>query len=170
MIRYVPALAVPAIIGLPLWVAPSWGIGAIAAVAGIFCAIGVLRLSLASIAIGGVLALIALALALWWSSSSVSVFGAVAFGLALLFLLDAVCFASRFAGAEIDPTVWRRQVAWWIGRAAVASAAAVILMVIASALALALPSFGRPIIAGAGALAAFAAAILKEASGKEEAR
>jgi hypothetical protein len=169
MSRYSSALAIPLIIGLPFWIKPTGIVGMIAIVAGLFCLAGVLLLSLASALIGCVFALIDLAIALWWTAPSISVFGAVAFGLALLFLLEIVHFASRFRGAEIDRSAWRAQMAWWIGRAAISVGAAVVVVLVASLLTWVLPSFGRPIFAGAGALAAFIAAMFRSFAEKASA-
>jgi hypothetical protein len=112
------------------------------------------------IVVGGVVAMMVVSAGLWWSSSSLSVWSALAFGLALLLLLDTVEFSRRFAGAEVDSSALRLHVAWWIGRAMIVLAAGTILSAIASTVALVLPEFGRPIFAGAGALAAFAAGIM----------
>jgi hypothetical protein len=160
MNRYLPILAILPVAGLPLTVKPTWTVGAIGLVAGLVCLVGLLRRSPGATLAGGVLAVIDLALALWWSAASLGVFGAVTFGLALLLLLEGTHFANRFAGAEVDPTVWGSQVAWWIARAAACFGVAVVLVVIASALASFVPLFGRPVIAAAGALAAVVAATL----------
>lgn len=159
MTRAVWACAIPILIGMPLWMAPTWGIGGIAAASGLSFVIGLISLSMGAITVGGILTLIELALALSWSSSSMNVFSAAGFGLALLVLVDAVNFMARFNGAKIDPSVLHRQIAWWIGRAAIVLVAIGVLAGIASGLALALPVFGRPAIAGLGAVIAFAAAM-----------
>jgi hypothetical protein len=159
MNRCVSALATVFIVVLPLSIKPTWAVGVIAIAAGLFCVAGLLRRSLGATLTGCVLATVDLALALWWSAASMSVIAAVAFGLALLLLLDTTHFVNRFAGAEIDPSAWRAQVAWWIARAAICFGAAVLLVVIASALTLLMPASGRPIIGAAGAFAAVAAAL-----------
>jgi hypothetical protein len=105
------------------------------------------------------LAVIALALALWWSGTSMSVFGAVAFGLALLLLLDSTYLISRFAGSAFDRSALRNQVTWWMARAAVFVGAAILITVLASALRLFVPTSGRAILGAAGALAAIVAGL-----------
>jgi hypothetical protein len=159
MIRFAPAFALPLLLGIPLCIEPSWGVSTIAAIAGACMIDGAARSSLASTTAGGTLALIALTLALWESAASLNVFGAVAFGLTLLFSAEGVHFGNRFARAGIDKSVWRRQIAWWLERAAIAVGAAIVLAALASFVAIAFPAFGRPILAGTGALAAFAAAL-----------
>jgi hypothetical protein len=159
MTRYASALAIPVIVGLPLWINASWDAVALAAASGLFCAGGLVWLSVTCVALGEASALLAFALAVWRTSSTLNLFAAIAFGLALLLLFDAVNLTSRFKRAEIDRSVWRSHAAWWIGRAAISSAAAALLVAAASVLSLALPIFGRPLLAAAGAIAAFAAAV-----------
>jgi hypothetical protein len=160
MNRYVAGLVVPLIAGLPLCIKPISIVGVLATLAGVLCFTGLVQRSLSATLCGCVLAMMDLALALWWAGSSMSVLGAAAFGLALLILLDTVHFAGRFAGAEVDPPAWRAQLSWWIGRGAVSCGAAIVLTLLASVLAPALPSFGLPILAGVGALAALVAAVV----------
>jgi hypothetical protein len=160
MNRYLPLLAILLVVGLPVSAKPTWAIGVIAIAAGLVCLAGLLRRSLGTMLTGCVLVVIDLALELSWSAESLSVYTSVAFGLALLLLLESTHFANRFAGAEVDPSVWGSQMAWWIARAATCFGAAVVLVVIGSALAAVVPLSGRPLIAAAGALAAFIAAML----------
>jgi hypothetical protein len=159
MSRYITAFAIIWIAVVPISVKPTWAVGTLAIATGLFCFVGLLWRSLAATLTGCVLAVIALTLALWWSAASMSVFGAVAFGLALLFLLDSTHFAERFAGAQIDGSAWRAQLAWWIGRAALCFVVAILLTLIASAVDLVIPASGRPMIAAAGALVAILAAL-----------
>jgi hypothetical protein len=167
MSRYISAFAILFIVALPCSIKPSWVVGVLAISASLFCLAGLLRRSLASTLTGCVLAAIDLALALWWSASSISAFAAVMFGLALSLLLDTTHFAHRFAGAEIDPPASRAHLAWWIARAAICFGAAVVLVVIAMALAMTMPTFGHPIIGVAGVLAAAVAALSVVFSQKE---
>jgi hypothetical protein len=167
MNRYIPALAIVLIAVLPWWVKPTWVVAVLAIGTALFCSAGLLWRSLGVTLTGCVLAVVDLALALWWSAASMSVFGAVAFGLLLLLLLDSTEFANRFAGAEIDPSTWRAQVACWIARAAICFGAAVLLVVIASALTLVMPTSGRPVVAAAGGLVTFIVALWTVLSRKE---
>ena len=100
-----------------------------------------------------------MALALWWGAASMSVFGAIAFGLAVLVLLDATDFARRFAGAQVVDFAWRSQIASSIGRGALCFVAGILLTLIASAVELVLPASGRAMIAAMGALVAILAAL-----------
>jgi hypothetical protein len=168
MIQCVSIPAILIIVGLPFWIEPTWVVGLIAIVAGIFCTASLIWRSVAAICIGGVTASIDLALSLSWSSSSLSWFGAAAFGLALLLLLDTTSFAGRFHQADIDPSALRLQISWWIARAAVAAGGAVVIVATASVLTFALPAFGRPILAGVGAVIALVAAMLLARSSSEE--
>jgi hypothetical protein len=159
MKRLALVAVIPLLVGPPLWLAFTWETAAIAVVTSLVLLAGVLGLWLPAITAGAVLALIELALALHLSAASLGVFGATAYGLALLFLIDAADFLRRFEGATIDSSAWRGQIAWWIGRAAIAVAATVGLVIVAGGTAGLLPSAGRPLLAGLGALIAFAATL-----------
>src|SRR5262249_41285023 len=101
MRRYISAFAILWIAVVPVSVMPTRLIVALAIATGLFCIAGLLWRSLGATLAGCVLAVLALALALWWGAASMSVFGAIAFGLAVLVLLDATDFARRFAGAQV---------------------------------------------------------------------
>jgi hypothetical protein len=157
MIRYAAAIPTAVLVGVPLWTAPTLPVILIAAVAGLFCAVGLLSLPL--VTVGGSLALIDYALAAWLSGQGVDVIGAAGFGLALVFLLDLTEFARRFRGAEIAAAVQRTQIAFWLGRAAGAVAAVALLTLVGAAFAYTIPVLGRPVVSGLGAALAFAAAM-----------
>jgi hypothetical protein len=144
---------------VPLSVKPAWAVGMIAIGTGVLCIAGLIRRSLSATVTGCVLATINLAVALWSSGGSLSVFGAIAFGLALLYLLESTHFAERFAGAEFDRSASRALMAWWITRAAICIAAEIMLELVASALTVLMPVFGRPLISAFGAFVAFVAAL-----------
>jgi len=167
MSRYIPAFAIIWITVVPVSIKPTWLVGALAMATELFCIVGLLWRSLSATLAGCVLAVTTLALALWWGAASMSVFGAIAFGLALLLLLDATDFARRFAGAQVDDFAWRSQIAWWIGRGALCFVAGILLTLVASVLELVLPASGRPMIAAAGALIAILAALSVALSGTE---
>jgi hypothetical protein len=159
MMRYSALIPTAILVAVPLWTAASLPVVIIGVVAGLFCGIGVLRLWLPSITAGGSLALIDYALAASLAGSGLDIVGAAAFGLALLFLLDLAEFAGRFRGAEITAAVRRTQIAFWLGRAAVATAAVALLTLGAAVLAYLIPVLGRPIVAGLGAAITFAGAM-----------
>ena len=159
MRRYISAFAIIWIAVVPVSVMPTWLIVALAIATGLFCIAGLLWRSLGATLAGCVLAVLALALALWWSAASMSVFGAIAFGLAILVLLDTTDFARRFAGAQVIDFAWRSQIASWIGRGALCFVAGILLTLIASAVELVLPASGRAMIAAMGALVAILAAL-----------
>jgi len=159
MRRYISAFAILWIAVVPVSVMPTRLIVALAIATGLFCIAGLLWRSLGATLAGCVLAVLALALALWWGAASMSVFGAIAFGLAILVLLDATDFARRFAGAQVVDFAWRSQIASWIGRGALCFVAGILLTLIASAVELVLPASGRAMIAAMGALVAILAAL-----------
>jgi hypothetical protein len=159
MTRSWAALPIIVMAGLPLWVAPSAPVMLIEAVAGLFCALGVLRHALAPVMAGGALAMIGYAFALWSADAGIDVIGAAVFGIALLALLDLSDAARRWHGAEIAAEVMRAQLAYWFGRTAIAAAAVALLSLCGTVLAVFVPASGRAIVTGLGALIAFAAAL-----------
>ena len=152
-------LPLVAVIGVPIWTGPYWPVIAIAGAGFLLCALGVGLNVLAPITAGAVFALIGYTAALWLGGEGVDVVGATVFGLALLLLLDLSEFAQRFRGAEIATDVFRGQIVYWLGRAVATIAAVTLLMACALLLSLLLPSSGRSVIAGLGAVIAFAAAL-----------
>jgi hypothetical protein len=99
------------------------------------------------------------AIAIWSENHGVDVIGAAIFGLALLFVLDVSEFARRFDGAQIANDVMRAQIKYWLGRAALIAGAIALLTVGGSAVAAIVPGVGRAVIAGLGAVIAFAGAL-----------
>lgn len=154
-----PGLAIPVLVGVPLWMGTSWIVDLAAAAGGVLCLVAVLRASLGWATSGAALALLALALARPEASSSSSVFVLVAFGSALLLLLDGTHLCDRFDGAEVARAVWRRHIALWVARWAISLGIALVIAVAAPLIALSLPQPWPPFVAGFGILAAFAAAV-----------
>jgi hypothetical protein len=163
MTRYASALAIPAIIGPSIWIAPSRLNVLVAVAAGLICCVGLVGRSLSWIVAGGVLALLDLAGVLWWTGSSLGLFSSLMVGSAVLLTLDAANFAARFKGAIIEQSTWRLHAAWWIARLTVVTAAMVAVAVLASVIQSVAPdlmsSTARPILAATGGLLAFVAAI-----------
>jgi len=156
---YWVAIPITVLLAVPLWTAPSWPVLFFGAIFGLLCAAGALGRWLPLVTAGSSLAVMDYALALWLSGESVNVLGAAPFGLALVLLLDLTEFAGRFGTARLAATLLRAQIAFWLGRAAVAIAAVVVLTLSAAMFAPAIPLIGRPIIAGFGAAIAFGAAM-----------
>jgi hypothetical protein len=159
MTRSWAALPIIVMAGLPLWVAPSAPVMLIEAVAGLFCALGVLRHALVPVMAGGALAMIGYALALWSADAGVDIIGAAVFGIALVLLLDVGESGRRWRGADIAVEVLRAQLAYWFGRSAIAAAAVVLLSLCGAVLAVFVPAGERAIVAGLGVLIAFAAVL-----------
>jgi hypothetical protein len=161
MIRYLTAVPIIVLAGVPFCTAPSWPVLLLGAIAGLFCAAGAFSPWPALVTLGSSLSVIDYAFALVLSAAAVDIVGAAAFGLALVFLLDLTEFVRRFRGAELGAGVWRTQISFWLGRAAVSIAAVVLLTLGAAIFSTAIQSLGRPIVAGFGAAIAFAAALHK---------
>lgn len=159
MKRLVPALAIPILMGVPLWVETSWPVGILALASGAFCLLAVLRASLSLATTAATLALFSLALALRTSSSSANVLVMAIFGSALLLLVEATYLCRRFEGAFVTPSLWRRTIAWWARRASISLAIAIVIAFVAPLIAIALPPSWAPFVSGIGVLATFAAAV-----------
>lgn len=159
MRRLVPGLAIPVLVGVPLGMGTSWAVDLAAAASGVVCLVAVLRTSLAWATAGAAFAVLALALARPEASSSGDVFMLVAFGSALLLLLDGTHLCDRFDGAEVARALWRRHIALWVARWAISLGVALVIAVVAPLIALALPQPWPPFVGGIGILAAFAAAV-----------
>src|SRR5437763_8599760 len=82
-------------------------------------------------------------------------------GLAVLHgrLLDLAEFGRRFRGAAVASSVVRAQTVYWAGRATFMFGAVIFLTLIASALAAIVPGASRAVVAGLGAVLAFAGAL-----------
>jgi hypothetical protein len=159
MNRFWTTLPIAVMAAVPIWTAPSAPIVAIEATACVLCALGIFWHGIGPFTGGGCIAVTGYAVALWSGAGGVDVVGAAIFGLALLFLLDLSEFARRFRGAEIASDVMRAQTAYWLRRAAVIAGAIAVLTLGGSVLSLLFPGTGRAMIAGLGAVIAFAGAL-----------
>jgi hypothetical protein len=159
MRRLVPALAIPVLVGVPLWVEMSKPVGVVALASGALCLVAVLRASLSLATAGATLALFSLALALRISSSPADVLVMAVFGSALLLLVEGTQLCRRFEGALVTPSLWHRTIAWWTKRAATSLAIAIVIAFLAPLIALSLPPSWAPFVAGIGVLTSFAAAV-----------
>jgi hypothetical protein len=157
MIRSLPLLTVPFLVGVPLLLETSWPVLLLGAAAATLCILGTVFASVGAARAGATAALLDLAYASWWSAGPVAFAPALLFGLALLALIDGVDFARRFSGAEIDRAAVLAQLGYWGARAAATVALALALSVAAGFLATGLPPMARPVAAGIGILMAFAA-------------
>lgn len=167
-IRLVPGLAIPVLVGVPLWVEMSWLVAAVALAGGAIGLVAILRASLSLATAAGVLALSSLALALRDLSSSANMLVMAVFGLALLLMADGTHRCKRLEGAATTPSYWRRCMAWWTGRGAISLAIAVVIAILAPLVAASLPQVWAPFVAGIGILTTFAAAMAFAWSNRED--
>jgi hypothetical protein len=159
MSRWWTAWPLVAIVAVPIWTAPSAAVVAIEAVAVLLCIFGICRSMTGPATAGCVVAAGSYALALVSAPASVDVVGAAVFGLALLFLLDLSEFARRFGGATIAPAVMRAQTGFWLGRATAGAGAVAALTVGGLVVSLVVPGSSRAVVAGLGAVFAFAGSL-----------
>ena len=142
-----------------MWTADSVSVAVIEAVACLCGVLGIFHSITGSVTAGCVLATIGYAVALWSARAGVDVVGAALFGLALLFSLDLSEFVRRFRGAAIANDVIRAQTAYWLGRTAIIAGAVATLTLSGFVLSTLVPREGRAVVAGLGAVLAFAGAL-----------
>jgi hypothetical protein len=153
------ALPMALMAAVPIWTEPTLPIVVIETAGCIFCILGILNSMLGPVTAGCVTAAIGYALALWSAGPGVDMVGAALFGLGLLFLLDLSEFVRRFRGADVSRDVLRAQTAYWLGRAAVIAGAVAALTAGGFVLSLLVPGTARAVVAGIGAILAFAGAL-----------
>ena len=159
MNRWWIALPLALMAAVPVWTAPTLPIVVIEAAGCFFCIVGVLRSKLGPVTAGCVIAAIGYALALWSAGPGIDVVGAALFGLGLLFLLNLSEFVRRFRGADVAEEVLRMQASYWLGRAAIVVGAVGALTAGGFVLSLLVPGAARAVVAGIGAILAFAGAL-----------
>jgi hypothetical protein len=125
-------------------------------------AVGALGLLLAALGIGGLwrwavtgaagVFLIDYAGALWVARAPVGVGRPIAFGLALLLLIESVELARGLRGASVDARVIRSQLTAWSGFAVSTLAVTLLGLAFAGSLVASIPFAAAPFIAGAAAL------------------
>jgi hypothetical protein len=90
--------------------------------------------------------------ALWVARASVSLGGAVAFGLALLLLLESIELGRCLRRATVDARVVRAQITAWLGFAVATLAVTLLGLALAGSLVASIPFAAAPFVAGAAAL------------------
>jgi hypothetical protein len=143
-------LACVAIAGLPFAVAPDWPVLAVGGVAGAICAAAFLLRSLGLALAGGVVALIAFAVALLLSDARGAGVAALAMGAALYLVLDATHERQRFARAVAVREVAQAHIANVAASIGLAFTAAALLAAVATVLRGGPSALLRPVLAGAG--------------------
>lgn len=147
------------LVAIPLWTQATASVAALALAAGALLWLGLRRPSILAAAGGGALACAAYALALWSSAAAAGLVEPLAFGVALLLALRQAGFARSFQGAEMPPAIARDAIRRWLTTAGLSAAAAVALIGAVTLVADGAPPVWRPVLAGAGAFLALAAAV-----------
>ena len=144
---------------IPPWSQPSALVTVLSLAAGVLMVFGLRRPLLLAVAGGGALACAAYALALWSASAPAGIVEPLAFGIALLLVLRRADFARSFQGAEVPPAIARDAVNRALVTAGLSVAAVLVLVGAVTFLAEGAPPAWRPVLAGAGAFLALAAAV-----------
>jgi hypothetical protein len=153
------ALPIGVMAAVPVWAAPSAPVIAVETAALLVAAFGVFRCATGPVVAGCVLASIGYALAVCSDRPGADVIGAAIFGLAVLSLLEWSDFARRFRGVDVADDALRGQLAYWLRQAAVIAGAVGGLTLVGFVMSLLIPSVARAVVAGAGAVLAFAGAL-----------
>ncbi|HVV92526.1 MAG TPA: hypothetical protein VHD15_03800 [Hyphomicrobiales bacterium] len=152
------AAGIAILVGLPLWCNAAPEIVVPAVLGGMVCAAGI-RLRFVAVAVlGGILALLALALAGRGPGGLAGLVVFAGFGLAQWLVVETAALAARFHGAAVEGAIWRAWGLEWVGRIAVVLGAAAILGALGMVVAPALPALPRAPLAALGLLVAAGAA------------
>jgi hypothetical protein len=155
--RRLLAILVVLLIGYPLAIHPTKLVAIVAGVSLALCALGI-TMRFAPVVIAGVaLALGEYALALVASGTPPRLVGAVLIGVVAALVLEIADFERRFRDVAIAPGVIARQLRHWVGFAALAVVAAVVLVGAAGAVNAAVRWSWSPLVAALGAVLALGA-------------
>ncbi len=152
-------IAILLLAAIPLWTQPTALVLALSVAAVALLLFGLRRPLLLAAAAGGALASGAYAVALWSAAAPAGIVEPLAFGIALLLALRHADFARSFQGAEMPPAIARDAVNRGLVTAGLSVAAVLVLIGAVTLLADGAPLAWRPVLAGAGAFLALAAAV-----------
>jgi hypothetical protein len=113
MTRIMALFLVGALIGLPLGIAPTETIAALAGVAGLFALVGVLLRNAPLLIAGVAVSLVEALLAFLQSGKPPNLLLALLLGVVIYLLLDISAFAATFHHASIDMSVFRMKAVHW---------------------------------------------------------
>ena len=152
MIRIPPAVFALVLFAVPFLAAPIRPVALVGSLGLLLAAVGIGGLGRWPVIAAACVFLTDYAGALWVARAPVSVGGAVAFGLALLLLLESFELARALRGAAVDARVVRSQLIAWSGFAVATFALTLLGLSLAGGLAASMPFAAAPFIAGAAAL------------------
>ena len=159
MMRAVAGLCALLAVGVPLVASPTQFVATVAAAIALLCAVGVLLPSASIVTAGASLALVEYTLVIWRSGRPPSFFAAIGFGVLLLLLVQITDFAARFGEASSASPVVRSQVRYWCRLGGAGAVIAMLVLVLATTLAVLVRLPLAPLVAGAAALVAFAGVV-----------
>ncbi len=152
-------VAILLLAAIPPWSQPSALVTVLSLVAGALLVFGVRQPLLLAAAGSAALACAAYALALWSAAAPAGIVEPLAFGIALLMALRRADFARSFQGVEVPPAIARDAVNRGLVTAGLSVASVLVLIGAVTLLADGAPPAWRPVLAGAGAFLALAAAV-----------
>lgn len=155
MIRCLSGILVMVLVSVPFLWAPSELVGAVGAVAGLFCGAGIVMLSFPLLTFGASLALAEYTLALVVDGASPDFVGAIGLSVTLWLLFAVTAFAQRIRGVAVAPEVFREQARSWIGTGVAFAALGGVLAIATSVVGLRLPPSAYPGLVALGALGVF---------------
>lgn len=150
------AFAIPVVVGIPLASTPNWHVGTLAGAAAVLLVTGVRRASVRVTTVGGMLAIVALALALSSQPPEFTLLRATAVGLALFYTVEDVNYVAHFASAQVDVAARRARyrARFQHGITAISTSTLVAVVAPGTAVALAMPEWLRVLLGAIGALVA----------------
>jgi len=150
-----PAAACALVLGaIPLGVAPIRPVAAGAGLGVLLAAVGLAGYWRWPVLAGAGVLLLDYTAALWVSHAPLGIAGALAFGLALLLLLESVELGRGVRGARVEGRLARAQAGAWSGFAGAALGAAVLGFAVSGGLAASIPFAAAPFVAALAALGA----------------
>jgi hypothetical protein len=159
MARLIGLLAAAMITVLPLTALPDWRVGAASGAAALCCAAGVLLPSLGFACAGAIMSLLIFAAASMTVPAGTLIPEAIALGAALLSILDCAHFQRCFQGSSVDRGVDQAHLTGLAGSVAMAVAAGLPLIWIATAFSMEATAMLRPVLAAAGGLLVFVSVV-----------
>jgi hypothetical protein len=152
MIRILAGAFALVLFAVPFHIAPGQPVAALGALGLLLAGVGIGGLWRWPVTAAACVFVTDYAGALWLARAPVGVGGAVAFGLALLLMLETVELARCLRHAGVELRVVRSQLVAWLGFGAATAAVTMLGLAFAGGLAMSIPFAAAPFIAAAAAL------------------
>jgi hypothetical protein len=152
MIRILAGAFALVLFVVPLLIAPGQPVAALGALGLVLAALGIGGLWRWPVTAAACVFATDYAGALWLARAPLNVGGAVAFGLALLLMLETVELGRGVRRSTVEPRVVRSQLTAWLGFGAATAAVTMLGLALAGGLAASIPFAAAPFVAAAATL------------------